>query len=60
MTSSGFREYSLDVAGQNNMSLAIEKIPIPATSRPMPPTGDERPARRLGRAGYEVLFKEME
>jgi hypothetical protein len=34
MTSSGLSEYSLDVGGQNDMSLAIEKILIPATGRP--------------------------
>jgi hypothetical protein len=38
MTSSGLEEYSLDVGGQNDMSLAIEKILIPATGHPAQPT----------------------
>src|ERR1700694_5145325 len=36
MTSSGLGEYSLDVGGQNNMSLAIEKIWVPATGHTLP------------------------
>ena len=38
MTSSGLGEYSLDVGRQNDMSLAIEKILIPATGHPAQPT----------------------
>jgi hypothetical protein len=38
MTSSGLSEYSRDVGGQNNMSLAIEKILRPATGHPALPT----------------------
>jgi hypothetical protein len=41
MTSSGLSEYSLDVVGQNNMSLAIEKSLRPATGHPAQPTGAE-------------------
>jgi hypothetical protein len=41
MTSSGVSEYSLDVGGQNNMSLAIEKILVPATGHPTRPIGAE-------------------
>jgi hypothetical protein len=41
MTSSGLREYSQDVEGQNNMSLAIQKILKPATVQPFrPPVED--------------------
>jgi hypothetical protein len=38
MTSSGLSEYSLGVGGQKDMSLAIEKILIPATGLPAQPT----------------------
>src|ERR1051326_6603531 len=41
MTSSGLREYSQDVGGQNNMSLAIEKHLAPRTGRPTRPIGEE-------------------
>src|SRR5579863_2454158 len=41
MTSSGISEYSQDVGGQNNMSLAIEKLLAPATGRPARPIGQE-------------------
>jgi hypothetical protein len=41
MTSSGISEYSRDVGGQNNMSLAIEKILVPATGRPTGPIAEE-------------------
>jgi hypothetical protein len=41
MTSSGLSEYSQDVGGQNNMSLAIEKLLAPATGRPAQPIGEE-------------------
>jgi hypothetical protein len=41
MTSSGLREYSQDVGGQNKMSLAIEKLLTPATGRPAQPIGVE-------------------
>jgi hypothetical protein len=41
MTSSGLAEYPQVVGGQNNMSLAIEKILIPATGRPNQTTGVE-------------------
>jgi hypothetical protein len=34
MTSSGLSEYSQIMGGQNNMSLAIEKILVPATGHP--------------------------
>src|SRR5450631_2554179 len=40
MTSSGLREYAQDVGGQNNMSLAIEKVLKPATGRPARPVGN--------------------
>src|ERR1700756_2853402 len=41
MTSSGLREYSLNVGRQNDMSLAIEKILRPATGHPAQPTREE-------------------
>jgi hypothetical protein len=41
MTSSGLSEYSLNVGGQNNMTLAIEKILVPATGHPTRPIGEE-------------------
>ena len=41
MTSSGLNEYSLDVEGRNNMSLAIEKILVPATGLPGRPPAEE-------------------
>jgi hypothetical protein len=41
MTSSGLGEYSQVVEGQNNMSLAIEKILIPAAGRPARPLRPE-------------------
>src|ERR1700692_1866034 len=41
MTSSGLEEYSQDVGGQKNMSLAIEKILRPATGHPAQPAGAE-------------------
>jgi hypothetical protein len=37
MTSSGFHEYYQDVEGLNNMSLAVEKILMPATAQPSRP-----------------------
>ncbi len=45
MTSSGLTGYSLDVEGQNNMSLAIAKILAPAAAHPARPVrmgADER------------------
>ena len=41
MTSSGLREYSLDVGGQNNVSPAIEKILVTAIGHPTRPIGEE-------------------
>jgi hypothetical protein len=41
MTSSGLREYSQDVGGQNDMSLAIEKLLAPRTGHPTRPIGEE-------------------
>src|SRR5712691_11822562 len=41
MTSSASTEYSQDVEGQNNMSLAIEKILVPATGQPARPAIQE-------------------
>jgi hypothetical protein len=37
MTSSGFHEYYQDVEGLNDMSLAMEKVLIPATGQPSRP-----------------------
>src|ERR1019366_7723611 len=41
MTSSGLSEYAQCVGGPNNMSLALEKILVPATGHPARPTADE-------------------
>src|SRR5258707_15239170 len=41
MTSSRVREYSQCVGGRNSMSLAIEKILVPASGHPARPKGDE-------------------
>src|SRR5664279_2421405 len=40
MTSSGLSEYAQCVGGPNNMSLAIEKILVPATGYPARPTAE--------------------
>jgi len=41
MTSSGLSEYALEVEGQNDMSLAIQKILVPATGLPVHPVSEE-------------------
>jgi hypothetical protein len=41
MTSSGAAEYSQYVGGRNHMSLAIERIHVPATGRPARPRAEE-------------------
>jgi hypothetical protein len=45
MTSSGLAEYSQDMEGRNNMSLAIEKILVSATSQPTRPAVEETDPR---------------
>jgi hypothetical protein len=42
MTSLALREYSQDVEGQKNMSLAIEKLLTPATGHPAQPTVEQQ------------------
>src|SRR5450432_1000379 len=56
MTSSGLREYSQDVGGQNNMSLAFERILKPATGQPSRPPVEET-GQRLNIA---VVFTSVE
>jgi hypothetical protein len=56
MTSSGLNEYSLDVEGRNNMSLAIEKILAPATGQPSRPPVEET-GQRLN---IDVVFTSVE
>lgn len=41
MTSSGRTEYSKNVEGRNKMSLAIEKLLVPATGQPARPAAQE-------------------
>lgn len=56
MTSSGLREYSQDVEGQNKMSLAIEKLLAPAAGRPARPS-EEQADQKLNIA---VVFTSVE
>jgi hypothetical protein len=56
MTSSGPGEYSQGVGGQNNMSLAIEKLLAPRTGHPARPIGEEAD-RKLNIA---VVFTSVE
>ena len=56
MTSSGFHEYYQDVEGLNDMSLAMEKVLIPATGQPSRPPV-EKADQRLNIA---VVFTSVE
>ncbi len=56
MTSSGPGEYALDVEGVNKMSLAIEKISVPATGLPGWPPAEEADQR----LNIAVIFTSVE
>jgi hypothetical protein len=56
MTSSFLSEYSQGVGGPNTMSLAIEKVWVPASGHPTPPTHNEA-AQKLNIA---VVFTSVE